>query len=263
MRVASESFPNPRELSMGISADDARKLGLHNVAAYIDGFLPKIRLTQGEIEAARASVVASKQRNDPPRSDMTFPVDPARIANLWDAEKHFAAFMRALGLDVDASEHLRDTPARVARMYVELLTPPTETDWTWTTFATDSDDLVTMRDVPFVSFCAHHFLPFTGTAHLAYIPSGKLAGLSKLARLVKHLAGKPTVQEQLTSEIASALRDNLATKSVAVCLVARHQCMEIRGVRAVGAETITASLHGDFKDDPQTRAEFYAMINGR
>ena len=163
------------------------------------------------------------------------------------ATYHFARFMEALGLDVTGDEHLRDTPGRVAEMYAELLAG--DQSFSFTTFPADgATEMVLVRDIPFVSFCAHHFLPFTGTAHVAYLPGERLVGLSKLARTVHEFALRPQVQERLTSQIADALTERLDPRGVAVIVSARHECMELRGAKATGATTITPAFRGAFTE---------------
>jgi GTP cyclohydrolase I len=133
-------------------------------------------------------------------------------------------------------------------MYASLLVE--DRSFAFTTFPSESSDLVVVRDIPFVSFCAHHFLPFTGAAHIGYVPNGQLVGLSKLPRTVHEFAGKPQVQEQLTTEIADALVDRLNPVGVAVILEACHECMEIRGAWAVGAITHTSAFRGALESAP-------------
>jgi GTP cyclohydrolase I len=167
----------------------------------------------------------------------------------------------ALGQEVD-SEHLADTPRRVANAYAELLTPQ---PFTFTTFPNDDryDELVLVRDVAFRSLCAHHLLPFSGVAHVGYVPGPRIAGLSKLARVVEHFARGLQVQERLTRQIAEFLQDNLYARGVAVVLEAEHTCMSLRGVRAVGARTVTSALLGLPRDDAAIRAEFLARTGVR
>lgn len=167
------------------------------------------------------------------------------------------ALLTALGKDAD-SEHLRDTPRRVAAAYAEVLTPE---PFTLTTFPNDGryDELVLVRDIPFRSLCEHHLLPFHGVAHLAYLPQERIVGLSKLARVVEHFASDLQVQERLTQQVADCLQANLQAKGVAVVLEAEHLCMSIRGVRAHGARTVTSALLGLYRDDPATRQEFFSL----
>jgi GTP cyclohydrolase I len=163
----------------------------------------------------------------------------------------------ALGADLSA-ESVAGTPARMARMYAELLTP---SPFTPTTFPNDGgyDELVVARDIPFHSLCEHHLLPFIGVAHVAYLPGERLVGLSKLARLVESVARALQVQERLTTQIADWLQRELAPKGVGVVLEAEHLCMSLRGVQTAGARTVTSALRGVVRDDPRTRQEFLAL----
>jgi GTP cyclohydrolase I len=163
----------------------------------------------------------------------------------------------ALGADLSA-ESVAGTPARMARMYAELLTP---SPFTPTTFPNDGgyDELVVARDIPFHSLCEHHLLPFMGVAHVAYLPGERLVGLSKLARLVESVARALQVQERLTTQIADWLQRELAPKGVGVVLEAEHLCMSLRGVQTAGARTVTSALRGVVRDDPRTRQEFLAL----
>lgn len=163
-------------------------------------------------------------------------------------------FLEALGVATD-SPGLRDSPARMARAYAEMLTPRA---FELTTFPNDEkyDELVVVKAIPVQSLCEHHLLPFTGVAHVGYLPGGCIAGLSKLARAVQQCAARPQVQERLTEEIADAIAAHLAPQGVGVVVAARHECMELRGARAVGATTLTSAL----RDNPGSRAEFLDLI---
>ena len=173
------------------------------------------------------------------------------------AERAVADLLVALGRDV-TNPHLEDTPRRVAAAFRELLTPR---PFHPTTFPNDEgyDELVLARDIPFSSLCQHHLLPFTGVAHVGYLPGDRILGLSKLARVVELFARRLQVQERLTKQVAAWLQEQLAPKGVGVVLEAEHMCMSIRGVRAPGARTVTSALHGGLRDDPRTRAEFLAL----
>ena len=181
--------------------------------------------------------------------------------DLAAAERSARALLEALGVDLE-DESRRDTPRRMARMYAELLTPP---PFTATTFPNDGgyDELVVATGIPFHSLCEHHFLPFTGIAHVGYLPGDRIVGLSKLARVVEHFARLPQVQERLTTQIAGWLDAQLAPKGVGVVLEAEHLCMSLRGVQKPGARTVTSSLHGFVRDDPRTRQEFLALTGVR
>jgi GTP cyclohydrolase I len=177
--------------------------------------------------------------------------------DLEAAERAARDLLLALGADLE-DEGLRDTPARVARAYGELLTPK---PFELTTFANDEgyDELVMARNIPFHSLCMHHLLPFHGVAHVAYLPGDRILGLSKLARVVDLFARDLQVQERLTKQVANWLEDELQPKGVGVILEAEHMCMTIRGVQKPGSRTITSALHGIVRDDPRTRQEFLAL----
>ena len=177
------------------------------------------------------------------------------------AEEAVAKLLVALGVDV-SSEHLVDTPRRVAETYAELLTAR---PFRLTTFANEEgyDELVLARDIPFSSLCQHHLLPFVGVAHVAYLPGERILGLSKLARVVELHARGLQVQERLTKQVADWLQSQLEPKGVGVVIEAEHACMSLRGVQARGSRTVTSSVHGLLRDDPRSRAEFFALTTGR
>ena len=168
------------------------------------------------------------------------------------------ALLVAFGADPDA-EHLRRTPERVAAAYAEFLTPE---PFEFTTFANDEDydQLVLARDIPFRSLCMHHLLPFSGVAHVGYLPSHRIVGLSKLARVVERFAAGLQVQERLTKQIARCLADRLQPRGVGVVLEAEHQCMTLRGVKAYDSRTTTSALDGHLRADAAARQEFFALI---
>lgn len=163
------------------------------------------------------------------------------------------ALLVALGRDVE-SEHLADTPRRVADAFIEMLTPR---PFTPTTFPGEGyGELVVVRDIPFDSLCEHHLLPFRGVAHLGYVPGRRIIGLSKLARVVEQYARDLQVQERLTVQIADRLAEVLEPEGVGVVLEAEHLCMSLRGVQVPGTRTITSSLAGVVRDDDRVRREF-------
>ena len=173
------------------------------------------------------------------------------------ARRAAADFLSALGIDVDREE-MRETPARMARAYAELFdVQPLRL----TTFPNDEgyDELVLARSIPFRTVCEHHLLPFSGLAHVGYLPGERIIGLSKLARLVEHFAARPQVQERLTKQVAECLATRLRAPGVGVMLEAEHSCMTLRGVRAHGAKTVTSTLLGTLRADPRSRAEFFAL----
>lgn len=184
-------------------------------------------------------------------------VPSASRVNLDAAERAARDFLEALGVDLDTETRAR-TPRRMAQAYAELLQPR---PFHLTTFPNDEgyDELVLARRIPFRSVCEHHVLPFTGVAHVGYLPGDRIVGLSKLARLIEHLAARPQVQERLTQQIASWLVDNLAPRGVGVVLEAEHACMSLRGVRVAGTSTVTSALRGRVRDDARSRAEFFAL----
>ena len=179
------------------------------------------------------------------------PIDPAR------AQRAARELLLALGADL-TDESLRETPRRMAETYAELLTPR---PFNATTFPNDEgyDELVVACDIRFHSLCEHHLLPFHGVAHVGYLPGERIVGLSKLARLVEHFAARPQVQERLTKQVAECLSTRLRAPGVGVVLEAEHSCMTLRGVRAHGAKTVTSALLGTLREDPRSRAEFFAL----
>lgn len=173
------------------------------------------------------------------------------------AERAAAGFLTALGVDLDR-EGLQDTPGRMARAYAELFDArPLKL----TTFPNDEgyDELVLARAIPFRTVCEHHLLPFSGVAHVGYLPGERILGLSKLARLVHHFAARPQTQERLTKQVADCLISRLRAQGVGVVLEAEHSCMTLRGVRAHGAKTLTSALLGTLRSDSRSRAEFFAL----
>ena len=203
---------------------------------------------------------------------MTDPIrDPARAPEdvpPFDQERAEAAvreLLIAIGEDPER-EGLLETPARVARAYAELTAGMrmSAEEVLTTTFDLGHDEMVLVRDIELWSMCEHHLVPFTGVAHVGYIPSssGKITGLSKLARLVDVYAKRPQVQERLTTQVADALMDILEARGVIVVIEAEHLCMTMRGVKKAGARTITSAVRG-MLHKPATRAEAMALIHGR
>jgi GTP cyclohydrolase I len=187
-------------------------------------------------------------------------VDPAgaqRTVDLEAAERAAADFLTALGIDLDREER-RETPARMARAYAELFAAQS---FRLTTFPNEEgyDELVLARAIPFRTVCEHHMMLFSGVAHVGYLPGERILGLSKLARLVEHFAARPQTQERLTMQVARCLEANLRPRGVGVVLEAEHTCMTQRGVRALGAKTVTSALLGTLRSDPRSRAEFFAL----
>ncbi|MET9697146.1 GTP cyclohydrolase I FolE [Streptomyces sp. NPDC006529] len=183
-------------------------------------------------------------------------------------EKRAEAAVRELLLAVGENpdrEGLLETPARVARAYREILAGLRQEpeDVLTTTFDLGHDEMVLVKDIEIVSLCEHHLLPFHGVAHVGYIPaeSGKITGLSKLARLVEVFARRPQVQERLTSQIADSLMRILEARGAIVVVQAEHMCMSVRGIRKPGAKTITSAVRGQLRD-PATRSEAMSLIVG-
>jgi len=166
-------------------------------------------------------------------------------------------FLQALGIATDAPGLAR-TPRRMARAWAEMLTPrPFEL----TTFPNDEgyDELVLARDIPFRSVCEHHLLPFTGVAHVGYLPAQRILGLSKLARVVELFACRPQTQERLTKQVADWLQEHLSPRAVGVVIAAEHSCMTLRGAHATGSSTVTSTLLGRLRSDPRSRQEFLSL----
>lgn len=181
------------------------------------------------------------------------------------AEAAVRELLYAMGEDPER-EGLKETPARVARAYEELTAGLRQSadEVLTTTFDLGHDELVLVRDIELWSMCEHHLVPFTGVAHVGYIPaeSGKITGLSKLARLVDVYAKRPQVQERLTTQIADALVELLEARGAIVVIEAEHLCMTMRGVRKAGARTITSAVRGQMHN-PATRAEAMSLINAK
>ncbi|MEM7233378.1 MAG: GTP cyclohydrolase I FolE [Planctomycetota bacterium] len=169
--------------------------------------------------------------------------------------------LEAIGEDPER-EGLKETPARVARMYAEVFEglhrPPSE--GIKTIFTEDYDEIVVVKDIPFFSMCEHHLLPFTGKAHTAYMPTGKVLGISKLARAVDAYAKRPQVQERLTNQVADLLEELAEPRGVVVVLEASHTCMSMRGVKKPGSSVITSAVRGIFRKNLATRNEVMHLI---
>jgi len=185
------------------------------------------------------------------------PVDHARI------ECAVREILAAVGEDPDR-EGLRETPARVARMYADLFSGLHDDPRVHLRkfFTEKYDEIVLVRDISFNSMCEHHMLPFMGTAHIGYVPSGKVVGLSKLARVVDGVARRPQVQERMTETIADLVVEELDAKGVAVVIEATHTCMTIRGVRKPGSLCVTSAMRGIFRSHLSSRSEVMTLIYG-
>jgi GTP cyclohydrolase I len=189
-------------------------------------------------------------------SDAIVEGGPDRLDRV-SAERAAASLLAALGVP-DDSEVARRTPARMVAGLAELLD---RSAFEFTTFPNreGQHDLVLVRGVPFISICAHHLMPFSGTAHVGVLPGPKIAGLSKLARAVEWCAANLQVQEELGQQVATLVEQRLECRGVGVIMVAEHSCMTRRGVRALGAETITVALRGELRTDPGAREEFLRL----
>ena len=183
-------------------------------------------------------------------------IDSERIRNA------VSEILSAIGEDVER-EGLRDTPDRVARMYAELCGGMYEDPKKHlkSIFTENYDEIVLLRDIPFYSLCEHHILPFIGEAHVAYMPTGKVLGVSKLARIVDCFAHRLQTQERLTGQIADYLMTNLKPLGVAVVLHASHNCMTIRGIKKPGSMMVTSALRGLFKKDARSRNEVLSLMH--
>ena len=181
-----------------------------------------------------------------------------------DIASHFRTIIELLGLDM-ADPNLVETPERVAKMYLELFAGLSEGAEPRVTFFPNEERYTSMvmeKDIPFYSLCSHHFVPFYGHAHVAYIPNESIVGLSKMARIVEFYARRPQLQERLTEQIASFMAEKLDPQGVMVVIEARHLCVEMRGVKKPGALTVTSSIRGIFNTKP-VREEFLDLLNRR
>lgn len=185
-------------------------------------------------------------------------IDEARI------EKAVMEILSAVGEDLNR-DGLKNTPARVARMYSELLAGMSEDPNAHlvSVFNENYDEIVLLRDIPFYSVCEHHLMPFIGSAHVAYLSSGKILGVSKLARIVDCFARRLQTQERLTYQIADFIMTNLKPQGVAVVLEAAHSCMTIRGIKKPGSAMVTSAVRGIFRKDPRSRNEIMSLIHNR
>jgi len=177
-------------------------------------------------------------------------------------KKAVTEILTAVGEDVQR-EGIRETPKRVAEMYSELLAGMREDPKKHlrSVFSENYDEIVLLRDVPFYSICEHHLMPFIGKAHVAYLPKGRVLGVSKLARVVDCFARRLQVQERLTEQIADFIMESLKPKGVAVVLEASHSCMTIRGIKKPGSVMVTSSLRGIFRKDPKSRSEVLGLMH--
>ena len=221
-----------------------------------------LALAIAELEGANPDTEVQEGATRPDRALHLYPVP--EIDNDIDLDKATCAvadLLDALGVD-RTLDGLEATPARVARAYAEMLSSE---PFHITTFSNDEgyDELVVARAIPFASLCEHHLLPFSGFAHVGYLPKERLLGLSKLARVVDHFSRRLQVQERLTAQVANFIAETVQPKGVGVVIEAEHLCMSLRGVRAGGSKTVTSALKGLVRDDPRTRSEFLALAGAR
>jgi GTP cyclohydrolase IA len=200
-----------------------------------------------------------------PETDLESASNGADSANLAELAKHVEAILRLVGED-PRREGLLKTPARVAKALADL-TAGYHTDIdamiNRAVFNETYNEMVVVRDIRFYSLCEHHLLPFFGVAHVAYIPNGKIIGLSKIPKLVQVFAQRLQVQERMTQQIADTLQEKLAPLGVAVVIEARHLCMEMRGARSQDSPTVTSAMLGAFRQRDRTRDEFLSFIGRR
>lgn len=183
-------------------------------------------------------------------------VDKARI------EKAVKEILLAIGEDTER-DGLKETPQRVGRMYEELLAGMYEDPEKHlrSVFSENYDEIVLLRNIPFYSICEHHLMPFIGSAHVAYLPSGRILGVSKLARIVDCFAHRLQTQERLTYKIADFIMTNLKPLGVGVVMEASHSCMTIRGIKKPGSAMVTSAIRGIFRKDPRSRNELMSLIH--
>ncbi len=203
-------------------------------------------------------------RTDDIRGRYDGKVSEKRMEKMIDHEKieqSVRLFLEGIGEDV-SREGLKDTPERIARMCEELYGGMEEdaSEHLSKTFSVDSSEMVIERDITFYSTCEHHVLPFYGKAHIAYIPDGKVVGLSKLARTVEVYARRLQLQEQLTGQIADALMEHMQPKGALVMIEAEHMCMTMRGIKKPGSRTVTLVRRGVFETDPVLEERFFRML---
>lgn len=215
--------------------------------------------------AAGREAVHKQETERASESPLFLSIPDNELTDEWKIEKiryHFEGIMRALGLDLD-DESLKDTPLRVARMYVKEtfsgLDPKNYPAISVFDNAYGYDEMLIEKNITFYSYCEHHFVPIIGRAHVAYIPGKKVIGLSKINRLVQYFAKRPQVQERLTVEIASGLKAALQTEDVAVHIEADHLCVCSRGIRDTNSSTATSHFGGRFQN-PSLKQEFFSRL---
>jgi len=182
-------------------------------------------------------------------------VDKAKI------EEAVKLLLEGLGEDINR-EGLKDTPDRIARMYEEIYAGMDEDagEHLKKTFSVDNNEMVIVKDIVFYSTCEHHMMPFYGKAHVAYIPNGKVVGISKLARTVEVFAKRLQIQEQMTGQIADAIMEHLAPQGALVVVEAEHMCMTMRGIKKPGSKTVTMASRGAFEENEALQNKFFNML---
>ena len=244
-----------------------------------DGQVGVSRIVDGEIEARRngalllaldEAISRVPRGHDDHDIDDGDASDPRPVADMAPAnvdvqriERAVREILLAVGEDPDR-EGLLKTPNRVARAYGELMAGLADDPKRHlkTVFHEQYDEVVLLRDISFHSLCEHHLLPFSGRAHVAYLPTDRVVGISKLARVVRGYARRLQIQEKMTSEIANAIQDVLRPHGVGVVIEAEHSCMTMRGVDVPGASLTTSCLLGAVREDPRTREEFLRLVRG-
>lgn len=183
------------------------------------------------------------------------------MVNREKIEEGVRLLLEGIGEDI-TREGLRETPERIARMYEEIFSGMGETaaEHLSKTFATGSHEMVVEKDIIFYSTCEHHIMPFYGKAHIAYIPDGRVVGISKLARTVEVYARRLQLQEQMTSQIADALMENLNPQGAMVMVEAEHMCMTMRGIKKPGSRTVTVAARGAFEEDERLQNMFFHLL---
>lgn len=183
------------------------------------------------------------------------------MVDLKKVEQGVKLLLEGIGEDVNR-EGLKDTPNRIARMYEEIYKGMDEdaAGHLSKTFTVKSNEIVLVKDITFYSICEHHLMPFYGKVHIAYLPDGKVVGLSKLARTVEVYARRPQIQEQMTTQIAEAVMEHLKPQGVMVMAEAEHMCMTMRGVEKPGSQTVTMAVRGCFNTQPQLQQYFFEMV---
>ena len=201
-------------------------------------------------------------KNLPERTQLNLPPTPERLAQI-NIEASVYNILKNIG-EESQREGLLNTPNRVARMFDELTSGyhvDPEKMINGALFDVDYDEMVVVKDIDFYSMCEHHLLPFYGRAHVAYIPNGKVIGLSKIPRIVEMFARRLQIQEQMTSQIANFLQSTLLPQGVAVVIEGMHMCSMMRGVKKANAKMKTSKMLGAFRESDKTRSEFFAHIN--